>query len=76
MAKLGTLNDLRKRDFWRIFDGNQIEKLARTLPSLVFQQPANYFPAQNSVFRRIESPESYSKNNEKPGGRPPGNGSA
>jgi hypothetical protein len=40
MAKLGILNDLRKRDFGRIFDGNQIEKLARTLPSLVFQQPA------------------------------------
>jgi len=41
MAKLGTFNDLRKRDFWRIFDGNPIEKLARTLPRLVFQQPAS-----------------------------------
>jgi hypothetical protein len=40
MAKWGTFNDLWKRDFWRIFDERQIEKLARTLPSLVFQQPA------------------------------------
>jgi hypothetical protein len=39
MAKWGTFNDLWKRDFWRIFDERQIEKLARTLPSLVFQQP-------------------------------------
>src|ERR1017187_3760284 len=40
MAKLGTLNDLRKRDFWRVFDGSRIEKLARMLPRLVFQHPA------------------------------------